>query len=111
MDIIIQIEMLLLSFLFGIYFFFVSYYNLLLIKKLSKIKQFIFNFLLVMDNVFLYLILLYKVTLGAFHIYFGFMLLIGYIIGYYIRKVDVKELFKKLFTYRHSVKIKMNRVK
>ena len=91
MDIILQIETFFYSFIFGFIFFYITFFHFKLTKKKSKLVRFVLDFIYVMDIVFVYLIILYKINLGIFHIYFFFIIVLGYYIGFICKK-NVKVL-------------------
>lgn len=90
MDLIIQIQSLLVSLVFGICF---SYLVRMQYKYLFESKLYIkisLTFLLVLDCFLLYFLVLRIINDGIFNYYFGIMLVIGYILGYKLIKVDRK---------------------
>ena len=90
MDLIIQIQSLLVSLVFGICF---SYLVRMQYKYLFESKLYIrisLTFLLVLDCFLLYFLVLRIINDGIFNNYFGIMLVIGYILGYKLIKIDRK---------------------
>ena len=90
MDLIIQIQSLLVSLVFGICF---SYLVRMQYKYLFESKLYIrisLTFLLVLDCFLLYFLVLRIINDGIFNYYFGIMLVIGYILGYKLIKIDRK---------------------
>lgn len=90
MDLIIQIQSLLVSLVFGICF---SYLVRMQYKYLFESKLYIkisLTFLLVLDCFLLYFLVLRIINDGVFNYYFGIMLVIGYILGYKLIKIDRK---------------------
>ncbi len=95
----LQLISFLVSFLFGILFFFLTFLNFKLIQNLKVITKHILTFVYVMDITIIYIILMYHVNKGNFHIYFIFTVFIGFLIGYLLKKyllskINVKRLFK-----------------
>ena len=95
----IQLISILISFIYGILFY--SLTNLLfkLINNLKVIYKHIITFIYVLDMSIIYMIILYKINLGYFHIYFIFMVFLGFIIGEFLSKylkskIDVNRYFK-----------------
>ncbi len=87
------------SFIFGLSFYFLTYLNFQLIKDLKKIIQHFLTFLYVLDMTFIYIIIFYKLNNGYFHIYFILMVIVGFLTGtlvkkYLISKINVKRKFK-----------------
>ena len=90
MDLFTQIQSLLISFVFGICF---SYLIRIQYRYLFNTKLYIkisLTFLLVLDSFLLYFLVLRLINNGVFNYYFGIMLIIGYIFGYKLIKIDRK---------------------
>lgn len=88
MELSIQLQSLIASFAYGIL---VSYLIKLQYKFLFNGRIFykiIITTLFIFDNCLLYFLLLRTINDGIFHIYFLFMLIIGYLFGNYL--VDKK---------------------
>ncbi len=84
MNSIVSIISLIISFLYGILFFYlIKLNNYFTIKMNYLIKEFI-TVLCIIDIVILYVIILFGINKGYFHIYFILMVIVGYIISYYI---------------------------
>ena len=84
MELSVQLQVLTVSFVYGILF---SYLIKMQYKFLFDSKRFykiLVTFLFVFDNCLLYFLILRKINNGVFHIYFLFMLIIGYLFGYYL---------------------------
>ncbi len=93
----IQIISLLVSFFYGIIFNVLTIYNFKVIKKYNSIIKNIITIMFILDIVIIYMIIIYKINKGYFHIYFILMVILGYITNYIIySKFDVKHLFKRL---------------
>ena len=85
MNVLIQILCISISFVYGFISFIGYKYN----NKLGNnyfIWQLIFNLFYSFISVLLYVIIIYKINGGIFHIYFIFSLIIGYIMSNYIVK-------------------------
>ena len=90
MNLDIQIQSLLVSFIFGLCF---SYLVRIQYKYLFKSKIYIkisLTFLLVLDFFLLYFLVLRTINNGIFNYYFGIMLIVGYIFGYKLITIDRK---------------------
>ena len=79
----LQLHSFLFSFIFGIFFFITSYFNNKLIKNKKAIFKYIITFLYIVNIVLIYILLLYKINYGVFHIYFLMTVLVGFIFGYW----------------------------
>lgn len=87
------------SFIFGIVFCLITILNFKLIKSLKRYVQHLLTFIYVIDMVIIYIILLYHLNKGYFHIYFIALVFIGFFCGFIIykkllSKIDVNRLFK-----------------
>lgn len=94
-----QILSFLVSFIFGIGFYFFTLINFKLIASLKKYFQHLLTFLYVLDMIIIYIIVIYKLNKGYFHIYFILMVIVGFMLGYlfykyFISKINVKKIFK-----------------
>lgn len=95
----IQLLSFFISFVFGIFFNLLTILNFKIISNLKKYLQHIITFIYVMDIIIIYVIILYHINNGQFHIYFILMVIIGYVVGYLIyskllSKLDVKRFLK-----------------
>ena len=81
MDVHIQILVFLFSFVFGFLFYYASIINWLVLKNKRIGFQLIIDLIFVLDFVFIYSFILYKINYGSFHIYFVFIMLLGMFIG------------------------------
>ena len=75
----IQIYSFLVSFFYGIFFYFMLEINSRFIYSSNRAIKIISSFLFVLFNVLLYFIILLKVNNGYIHIYFFLCILVGYI--------------------------------
>ena len=95
----IQIISLAYSFGYGILFFFLNILNEKLSSK-NKLIYIIELFLFIIINALLYITILYKINFGILHIYFLFMLMLGFYFASFIKKilsknVKLRSFFKK----------------
>ena len=82
--------------IYGIFFYYLTTINYKLIIKTNIIIKNIVTIIYVLDITIIYVILLYKINNGYFHLYFILMVIIGYIFGYIISKIYVNIKHKKL---------------
>lgn len=97
----IQLITFCVSFIYGILFYYFSICNFILIDKFNKYLKYIITIVYVLDMTVIYVIILYKLNNGYFHIYFILMVFIGYYVGYLTKllllsKTNVKNLINKL---------------
>lgn len=91
MDIKVQMLSFLVSFLFGGFYYLTSLFNKKIIDNKNIVFKFFISFVFVLNNVLIYLIILYKTSCGRYHIYFLFMIVIGFVSSDYLRKKYVKR--------------------
>ncbi len=95
MNVLIQIICIAISFIYGFIVFIGYKYN----NKLGNnnfIWQLVFSLLYSFISVLLYVIIIYKINGGIFHIYFIFSLIIGYIVSNHIVKfIKIKRYNNK----------------
>lgn len=97
----VQLISLAFSFLFGIAFYYLTILNFKLIDNLKKYLKHILTAIYVLDITIIYIIFIYHINKGYFHIYFIFMVFLGYFVGfitniYILSKINVKSIFNKL---------------
>lgn len=80
MDYRVQLFSFLVSFLFGIFFSFVSRFHYELVFSLKKVLRYVLTFLFILDLSLLYILLMYYVNHGNLHLYFIFLTFIGYFV-------------------------------
>jgi len=95
----LQLISFIVSFIYGIIFYFITTINFKLIENLKLIIQHILSFIYVLDMIIIYIIIFYHLNKGYFHIYFILIVFIGFFIGFIIHKkifskINVKRLFK-----------------
>lgn len=81
-----------ISFLFGVCFYYLSIINFNLIKDFKSYLKHIITCIYVFDIIIIYVIILYKLNNGYFHIYFLLMVILGYISGYFINNLIKKYM-------------------
>ena len=94
-----QLLSFLVSFLYGIIFSFLTIFNFKIIENYKVYLKHILTFIYVLDMTFIYIIILYNLNKGYFHIYFILTVILGFLIGLYLKKkifckINVKHLFK-----------------
>ena len=94
MDIKIQLICLAVSFLYGVFIAFVVSLNKC-VKYKSKLLKVIASFVLTFDLTVLYLLIVYKINGGIFHIYFILLIIVSFLIFYKKTLVLIKCLFKR----------------
>ena len=82
MDAKTQIIVLLFSYLYGFLFYYLYLLNYNIIKKYHSIYKSFITIMFMYNIVLIYLICLYKLNNGIFHIYFLIMLILGFITSY-----------------------------
>ena len=97
MDSNLQLISFLVSFFYGILFYFLTELNFKLIKDLKLIIKHLLTFIYVLDMTIIYVIIFYKLNHGYFHIYFIMMVIIGFIAGYLLNS----KLLSKIRVKRH----------
>lgn len=95
MDLIVQIQSLLYSFVYGYFFSFLLNWNYHFLNAKHIIVRVLTNLFFVIDNVLLYFILLRIINSSVFHIYFLFMIVLGFLYGNkYTKKIRHKKINK-----------------
>lgn len=86
MDAKVQIEVLLFSFLYGVFFYFISLVNNKIIFNKKRLYKSVTIILFMYNIVLLYIIIVYKINKGIFHIYFFLMMILGFMLGARLHK-------------------------
>lgn len=89
----IQLKILLISFLFGIYFSLFININYKMIYEVKKIWKILFTFITIFINIVIYFIMLMKINNGIIHIYGILMIVLGVYLEHLIQKAI--EKYKK----------------
>ena len=92
MDYKVQLISLLISFIFGIAFYFTSLLNYKIIKKYNAIFKYIITFLYMLNISIIYISLLFKINNGNVHPYFILLVLCGFLFGLKIKKALIKNV-------------------
>ena len=104
------ILVLLISFIYGVIFLIFSLLNYKLFGKFSLIFQFLITLLFSFDLGIIYLLVIYKINYGRFHIYYLIPTILGFYIAYKFKNsaVNFCKYFKnKRKKYWHIYKIKL----
>ena len=76
------ILVLLISLVYGVIFLILSLLNYKLFEKFSIIFQFLITLLFSFDFGIIYLLIIYKINYGCFHIYYLIQIILGFNIAY-----------------------------
>lgn len=90
MELGVQLQVLIVSFVYGVLFSYLLkvHYKFLFDGKLFY--KILITFLFVFDNCLLYFLILKSINSGIFHIYFLFLLILGYLFGNVLIKKNKK---------------------
>ncbi len=99
MDYKIQLISFIASFLYGVFFCIFNMFNEYLIRNYKPFFKYLVTFLFILNMVLLFIILIYKINYGIFHLYFIAMVVIGYVLGVCVIK-KYKDNVKSLKIYR-----------
>ncbi len=92
MDAKTQIIVLLFSYIYGFIFYYLSKLNNKLINNYKSLNKSIITIMFIYNIVLIYLISLYKLNKGMFHIYFAIMLILGFISAIKFTKVMLNNV-------------------
>lgn len=92
MDVGIQIICLLFSFFYGFLIRIVLYFHGHLFKGNKLLIYLIANFFVSFLLVLLYIVSIYKINYGIFHIYFIALIGIGYVVSKYVKIDKIKDI-------------------
>lgn len=98
MSLLVQIETINYSFLFGIYFSFILLLNYRLTKKLRRFYNILITFFVVFLNTILYFIILLKINNGIIHPYGIIAMLSGCLLEQYFEHL-IEKHYKKWYTF------------
>lgn len=90
MSVIFQIGSMVLSFLFGFFFYYGCKIHFRLISSCKSFVQFVLTLVYMMDTVLFYVCLLYHFNEGIVHIYFILCIFLGYFVAFSLHK-NVKK--------------------
>ena len=100
MRIDVQIICIAISFLYGIFIKLLNILNDLILKKYNIYINIICNLIYTYFIVLLYIIIIYKINKGIFHIYF----LLVFLLGYYFMSRYVKFITKAIINFFYKLK-------
>ena len=83
-----------ISFLYGLFFGFLTKIHFNIIKKYHQIFQLLISVIFIIDIVLGYILIMYHINGGIFHIYFIIFIFLGYTLSFSLHKY-VKYVFKK----------------
>ena len=87
MELSIQLQVLTVSFVYGILFSYLLKLQYKFLFESTKFYKILITFLFVFDNCLLYFLILRAINNGIFHIYFLLVLILGFFVGNnFIRK-------------------------
>ena len=95
MDNKLQILTFIFSFIYGFIYFYMVRINRYLTKNDKRFIKYLDTSLFTLDSVLVYVVINYKINNGYFHLYFLFMLILGFLVAYYT-ETSVKLLKNKL---------------
>lgn len=87
-----QIIVLLFSYFYGFFFFYLSYLNKKIIDKKNKIYRSLITILFMYNIVLIYIIITYKINNGKFHPYFFIMIILGFYSSFKLTKKMLKNV-------------------
>ena len=88
MDAKTQITVLLISYIYGFLFYYLAKLNNEIIKKKKRLYRSIISILFMYNIVLTYIIIIYKINNGIFHIYLFFMIILGFLSSIKITKTS-----------------------
>ncbi len=91
MNLRIQLISLIVSFLYGGFFYLLLELNSKFLYSSNLVVKIVVSFLFVMFNVLLYFLILMKINYGYVHLYFFLCI----ILGYFVCKVVYKKIVKR----------------
>lgn len=91
MNLRVQLISLIVSFLYGVFFYLLLELNYKFLYSSNLVVKIVVSFLFVMFNVLLYFLILMKINYGYVHLYFFLCI----ILGYFVCKVVYKKIVKR----------------
>lgn len=92
----VQLQSMIFSLLYGIFFSLLLSLNYKILFTSKKVTRVIASVLFVIDNVFLYFIILCHINGGMLHIYFMMLLVVGFVLGNFVIKILRFKILPKL---------------
>lgn len=109
MDAKTQIIVLLFSYIYGFFFFYLAYLNKKIINSKQKIYRSLITILFMYNIVLLYIIIIFKINNGKFHPYLFIMIILGFYSGFKLTKKLLKNV--KLLSLLEKIKKKCYTIK
>lgn len=76
----VQVLSFVISFIYGLVFYLLSYANKVMINNKNNVVKLLITLVFVIDMVILYIYIMYKINFGMIHPYFVAVVFIGYIV-------------------------------
>lgn len=92
----LQLICFLVSFLYGIIFGLLTEFHFKLINHYSKLFQLLISLVFIIDIVLGYILIMYHLNTGIFHLYFFIFIFIGFLLSFFLKKWLIKY-FKQIF--------------
>lgn len=109
MDAKTQIIVLIFSYFYGFFFYYLSNINKKIINKKNKLYRSLITILFMYNIVLIYIIITYKINNGKFHPYFFIMILLGFYSSIKVTKsmlknVKIMQLLEKIKKKCYTIK-------
>lgn len=95
MNLKLQISSIIISFIFGICFFFGIHLISRLLMHKKNVLNFIIYFLVIIFSSIIYFFILKKINYGVVHVYFFLSVFTGYILSYFLNCKFIVKLKKR----------------
>lgn len=92
MDAKTQIIVLMFSYIYGFFLYYLTKFNKLITKKANKVYRSFITILFMYNIVLIYIIIIYKINNGNFHPYFFIMLTLGIFTSFKLSKMLPKNV-------------------
>ncbi len=85
-----------ISFIYGVLFFILSLLNYKLFNKFSLFFKYLVTLLFSFDIAIIYLLIVYKINYGIFHVYYLIFTILGFLVAYKLknRTVNLCKIIK-----------------
>ena len=100
----IQLITLSISYLYGFLFYYLSKINYLIIQNKKRFYQSLITILFMYNIVLIYIIIIFKINNGIFHLYFIFMIALGFYTNLILTKKMLKNVKCRSFIEKISNK-------
>ena len=95
MKIEIQLLCLVFSFIYGLFIAVIVAFNKIYFKKRNNLIRMLASFLLTLNLVLLYILVIYNINQGIFHIYFILLVIMSFLLFYKKIYMSIKRIIKK----------------